>query len=538
MLNELEVSGVEDPYRDATEKGWDIVDGSALTDDLTLEADVVIVGSGAGGGTSAEILSAAGLKVVILEEGMLKSSDKFDMVERYGFTDLYQEGGLQTTGDAAIAVVQGRNVGGGTTINWCSTFRTPPQTLAHWQAEFGAEGCSPDEMAPYFEEMEKRLKVTKWPVPPNPNNAILQKGAEQLGYSWDVIPRNVEGCWDLGYCGVGCPIDAKKSMLVTTIPAALDNGSKLIYHVGVDSVTMTGDQVTGVVGYARVLNDAQRAPHKVTVTARHVVLAAGGIHTPGILLRSKVPDPYRRIGKRTFLHPVVVSYAQFNERIDPYYGAPQSIYSDHFTWSEGVTGPMGYKIEVIPLLPGTYATLAGGSGKLLEETMKKLPHTHGMMSFLRDGFHEESPGGSINLADDGRPVLDYQLSDYIRDGIRRALSSMTEIQFAAGAKATRPGHTKASWQTTLDGANAAINQLPMDSGKIGLSSAHVMGGCAMGEDERTCVTDSQGRFRLLENLSIFDGSLFPTSLGANPQMSIFGFAAKFSESLAADLGAK
>ena len=129
MLDKLEISGIQDPYANADEKGWDITNASALNEDLHLEADVVVVGTGSGGGTTADVLSAAGLKVILLEEGVLKSSDQFNMVEREGLTDLYQEGAMRNTKDGGILIAQGRNVGGGTTVNWCSTFRTPAQTL-------------------------------------------------------------------------------------------------------------------------------------------------------------------------------------------------------------------------------------------------------------------------------------------------------------------------------------------------------------------------------------------------------------------------
>ena len=380
--------------------------------------------------------------------------------------------------------------------------------------------------------MEQRLNVSKWAPPPNANNAVLQRGAEQLGYSWDTIPRNVAGCWDTGYCGVGCPVDAKKSMLVTTVPAALDRDATLIYRVEVQGVTISGGQVTGIEGYAKSPNGEVRTGRKVTVRARHTILAAGAINTPGILLRSNVPDPYGRIGKRTFLHPVTISLAQFDEPIDPFYGAPQSIYSDQFNWAEGVVGPMGYKLEVIPLLPGTFAAVVGGHGIPLENAIKRHAYTQGTMAFLRDGFHDDSQGGAVELGDAGTPILDYPVTEYIQDGARRALADMMEIQFAAGAKAVKPSHAEASWYSSLEEGLRALSELSFGWGKVRLSSAHAMGGCAMGEDETLCVTDSRGRFRHLGNLSIFDGSLFPTGLGANPQMSIFGFVHKF----AADLG--
>ena len=157
------------------------------------------------------------------------------------------------------------------------------------------------------------------------------------------------------------------------------------------------------------------------------------------------------------------------------------------------------------------------------------------MSFLRDGFHEESVGGSVEIGAGGTPVLDYPMNDYFYDGARRAYMSMMALQLAAGAERVRPAHVNGQWVSSEGAAKRMIDELDMAPGKLGLSSAHVMGGCAMGEDDSIAVTDSRGRFRHLDQLSIHDGSLFPTGLGTNPQMSIFGIAAKFSQELAAEL---
>ena len=178
----------------------------------------MIIGTGAGGGTAGEILSKAGLKVILVEEGPLKSSNKFDMQESSAYSDLYQEGMARGSKDGAFTIMQGRCVGGSTTVNWTSSFRTPDETLNHWTQQHHLEGFSPKEMAPWFELMEKRLNIHKWQKAPNANNQVLADGCDKMGYSWKTIPRNVSGCWDLGYCGTGCPTNAKQSMLVTTIP--------------------------------------------------------------------------------------------------------------------------------------------------------------------------------------------------------------------------------------------------------------------------------------------------------------------------------
>ncbi|MBB2496899.1 GMC family oxidoreductase [Aquipseudomonas ullengensis] len=528
---------VPDVFREGLARGWTTYDGSRLDKDLLLEADVAIIGSGAGGGTTAEILSAAGLRVLLIEEGPLKTSSDFKMQEADAYPALYQEGIGRMSKDGAITIMQGRAVGGTTLVNWTSSFRTPEPTLQHWAEAHNVKGHSPAEMAPWFEKMEQRLGVAPWAMPPNANNDVIKAGCEKLGYAWHVIPRNVRGCWNLGYCGMGCPTNAKQSMLVTTIPATLDKGGSLLYLARAERLLLDGERVVGLecVG----MDERCVAPNgrRIMVKARHYVLSGGGINTPALLLRSKTPDPHQRVGKRTFLHVVNFSAAQFDKVINPFYGAPQSIYSDHFQWTEGATGHMSYKLEVPPLQPALTSTLLGQFGVENALRMEQLPHTNVMLALLRDGFHPDSAAGTVELRSDGTPVLDYQMTDYTWDGIRRAFHSMAEIQFAAGAKAVLPVHADAGYVKTLDEAKALIDRLSLELYRTRLGSAHVMGGCAMGEDPTQAVTDSLGRHHQLENLSIHDGSLFPTSIGANPQLSVYGLTAKLASLLAERLKA-
>lgn len=523
---------VPDPFREGMARGWKTHDGSQLTDDLTLETDVAIIGSGAGGGTTAEILSAAGYKVLLIEEGPLKTSSDFKLLEDQAYTQLYQEGIGRMSKDGAITILQGRAVGGTTLINWTSSFRTPEPTLDHWAREHGVKGHSVEEMAPWFEKMEQRLGVAPWMIPPNANNDVIRKGCEQLGYSWHVIPRNVRGCWNLGYCGMGCPTNAKQSMMVTTIPATLEKGGELLYFARAEQLQIKDDKVTGLLCVAMDQRCVEPTGRRVNVKARHYVLAGGGINSPALLMRSKAPDPHERLGKRTFLHPVNMSAALFDEVINPFYGAPQSIYSDHFQWQHGATGKMSYKLEVPPLHPALAATLLGGFGGESAAHMQQLPHTHAMLALLRDGFHPDSSGGNVELRGDGSPVLDYHVSDYAWEGLRRAFHSMAEIQFAGGAKAVMPMHADARYVKNLAEARTLIDGLSLELYRTRLGSAHVMGGCAMGEDPKQTVTDSLGRHHQLSNLSIHDGSLFPTSIGANPQLSVYGLTAQLSSALA------
>jgi choline dehydrogenase-like flavoprotein len=529
---------IRDPVAEGVAAGWIVVDASRLAQDLSLTADVAIVGTGAGGGTSAEILAGAGLKVILIEEGPLKSSQDFHMREAEAYPDLYQESAARKTKDKGINILQGRCVGGSTTVNWTTCFRTPPQTLAYWQRAFGLTDLTVDGLAPWFARMEQRLQIQPWAVHPNENNDVLRRGAAKLDFDTGVIRRNVSRCWNIGYCGTGCPTNAKQSMLVTTIPAALSAGATLVTHCRAERLSRSGSRVTGIECSALDVSGIRPGAYKVRVSARHFIMAAGAIGTPALLLRSELPDPHQLVGKRTFLHPTCVSAAVMPDKVQGYAGAPQSIYSDHFLNAQPIDGPIGYKLEVPPLHPLLTATTLQGYGSAHAQLMRQLPYTQAIIALLRDGFHEQSPGGTVRLRGDGSPLLDYPLNEFVWDGMRRALLSMAEIQFAAGAKTVLPIHEEAAPHASWQAAKSAIAQLPLQVLKTRVVSAHVMGGCAMGSDERYSVVDSEGRYRGLENLWVFDGSVFPTSLGANPQLSIYGLVARQASRLADQLTRK
>jgi len=531
----MNTSPIADPIAAGLASGWQVTDCASLQRGLTLEADVVVIGSGAGGGVTADILAQAGLAVLIVEEGGLNSSKQFKMREADAYPALYQESAARKTRDKAINILQGRTVGGSTTVNWTSSFRTPPATLAHWQSHHSLAACTVASLAPWFEMMERRLHVSDWPVPPNENNDLLRRGAQVLGIPTAAIRRNVNGCWNLGYCGMGCPTNAKQSMLVTTIPAALSLGARLLVHARAERFVLQGDRVAGLQVAAMDGQGIEPTGVLVTVRARHYVLAGGAINSPALLLRSNAPDPHQLLGKRTFLHPTVISAGVFAQRVDAYAGAPQTVYSDHFLHAQPIDGAIGYKLEAPPLHPLLMATTMGGFGDAHAHTMRQFPHVHALLALLRDGFHAEASGGSVAIDRRGAPLLDYPLTPFIWDGVRRALLSMAEIQFAAGAHSVYPVHELASHYTSWRQARQAIEALPMKALLARVVSAHVMGGCAMSDDEHLGVTDGQGRYRGLANVSVHDGSLFPTSLGANPQLSIYALAARLASDLASAL---
>lgn len=514
--------------------------GGARSDvPAVLECDVAIIGSGAGAGITAELLSAAGLKLVIVEEGPLKSSRDFRQLESEAYPGLYQESAARKTADKAITILQGRCVGGSTTVNWTSSFRTPSPTLAYWRERFGLAELTDEAMSRWFLQAEQRLNIGPWLTPANANNDLLRRGALKIGVAAAPIQRNVKGCWNLGSCGLGCPTNAKQSMLVTTLPAALDRGATLLVETRAERFELQAGRIAALHCLAVQSNGAAANVARATrIFARHYVLAGGGINSPALLLRSSAPDPHGRLGTRTFLHPVVASRATMPQRVEGWAGAPQTIHSDHFLNVDPIDGPIGYLLEAAPLHPLIFSTTIVGFGQDAAKRLASMPNSHALVALMRDGFHSDAPGGRVKLRGDGSPELDYPLTDFVMAGARRAFLTMAEIQFAAGAQLVNTGHELAPDYLSWPQARDSIRSLPMKPLLTKFFSAHVMGGCGMAADASRGVVQPDGVHWQVDNLSVHDGSLFPTSIGANPQLSVYGLSTKLATQLAKRLSGR
>ncbi len=529
---------IEDPVRQGLSRGWKVHGGAHGAAPSTITCDVAIIGTGAGAGVTAELLTRAGLQVVLVEEGPLRSSHDFKQLEAVAYPALYQESAARKTRDKAVNILQGRCVGGSTVVNWTSSFRTPAATLQVWRDQYGLAEYDDAHLAPYFAEAERRLHISPWLAAPNENNDLLRRGAAKLGIPAAAISRNVRGCWNLGSCGMGCPTNAKQSMLVTTLPAALDRGATLLVETRATRFKFAHGRIQALECQPCALNGAILAGPGTRIQARHYVLAAGAINSPAVLLRSHAPDPHGRLGTRTFLHPVVMSAAVMPDKVEGWQGAPQSIYSDHFLETQPIGGPIGFKLEAPPLHPVIFASSVSGLGQEQAELLRNFPRTQVLLALMRDGFHPEAPGGAVHLRSDGSALLDYPLTPFVMDGARRAMLAMAEIQFAAGALRVLPVHEQAQPYASWAKASAAIQGLAMEPLLTKVVSAHVMGGCGMAATEDAAVVRPDGTHWQIENLSVHDGSIFPTSIGANPQLSIYGIVNKLAQALAKRLTGK
>lgn len=493
-----------------------------LTRDTEVSCDVCVVGSGAGGGVLAHALVEKGLSVVLLEEGPYATRRDFDMQEATAYPRFYQELGNRTTDDQAISILQGRAVGGGTTINWCACFRPPQKVLALWKDRHGVEGLTPDTLAPHLDWIEQRLNITEWSEALNRNNRILWDGLGMLGYARERVKRNVRQCANLGYCGLGCPTDAKQSTLVTVIPDAVERGLTLYANTFAERIESQGRRAVAV--HAQVLHPDTDKPTgvRVTVRPRVVAVCGGAINSPGLLLRSGL-EGRGNVGKRLFLHPVVASAAIFSDPVEAYYGAPLAVVSRHF--ADRGAGRVSFVIETPPVHPMLAATTFSGFGKSHQEMLEALPFTQAMIAISGDGILEEDEGGTVSLRDGARNRyhVRYPLQDFHWEALRLAQKEMAKLQFAAGARQVATLHTTPVVMKSVEELGL-IDAAPFEALRLKVLTAHQMGGCAMGKDAETSVVDSTLRYHDADNVFVVDGSAFPTSLGINPMETILGLA--------------
>ncbi|MGI9606915.1 MAG: GMC family oxidoreductase N-terminal domain-containing protein, partial [Acidimicrobiales bacterium] len=496
-----------------------------ITSETTLTADVVVVGSGAGGGTVAGVLSAAGHDVIVLEAGGYRNEADFTHLEADAYRDMYLDKALNTTADGGISILSGATLGGGTVINYTTSFETPPEVRSEWDREAGFDGVfSGDDYAASISAVSARLGVNSDHGWPSPRAQLMEKGLRDLGWHVDEMPRNAVGCTetDCGYCTLGCRIGAKQSTLVTWLQDAVDRGARIVTGAQVERVTTAGERATGV--------EARVGGHRLTVQARAVVLAAGSLNTPAVLLRSGLGGP--ATGRYLRLHPVTAVWGRFDERVDPWTGILQTRYSDQFADLDG--DGYGFRFETAPVHPLFPAAFLGWEdGASFKRDVLGLAHLDVGGVLLRDRDH-----GRVVVRRDGTPVWKYSISKHdqghIREGVRRG----AEMYLAAGASEVlsstiRPVRIRAG--QSLDAFMAGVDSIGYGSNQTSYFSFHQMGSARMGNDPETSVVNAQNRVHGVDGLFVMDGSCFPTASGVNPMLSIGSVAHRGASILAGEL---
>ena len=497
-----------------------IESGRDLSGNVTLDVDVVIVGSGAGGGMAARELSRLGASVVVLEEGSSLVEEDMTQREDEMIPKLYRDNGTTMTRDRAIHVLAGRSIGGSTLHNISLCKRTPDEILETWARDHNVSGCSPEDMAPVFASVERDLTITEVPETwRNANNRALQRGVERLGWRGGPLKHNRSGCRQSGFCEVGCPFDAKQNSSKVLLPEALDNGARVLSDTRVVRVAHDGKRATGVVAEALGVDGNPVA--NIRVNAKSVVLSGGAIGSALLAAGSDLPDPHDRLGRGLRLHPGVAVAGLFDEEIIGWKGVPQSFEctelldfapdSDRRVW---ITTAFAHPIGAAIMMPGF--------GKEHAEWMNRYRN----IAVLTAMLHDDSEG-RVTSDSDGRVVIDYELNESDRDQVLRGVKACARLLFAGGAKqvlipSVHPKVLRTPGAIdTLIPAAVLPHELPM-------TAVHPMGSLRMGDDPASAVVKSTGEHHQIRGLFVLDGSIFPTSLGVPPQVSIYSFSRHLS----------
>lgn len=501
-----------------------------ISQDTTLEADVVVIGSGAGGGVVAGELARTGKRVIVLEQGGYNYEGNFTWHEAQAMPELFLKRGALSTKDLGVIMLAGNTLGGGTVVNWMTSFRTPYPVLAEWDQFSGLNGCfTSSRLQRSFASVEQRIRVNTENSQHNRQNQLLFDGASALGYHAGVVPRNAVGCEQrCGSCNFGCRYGCCQSTMKTYLQDAYDHGARIIVRCSADKVLLEHGRAVGV---EASMKDAQTGrSYSVTVRAATVVVAAGALYSPLILLRSGLDNPH--IGRHLHLHPTAISVGVYPEKVNAWEGVLQSAYSSQFAHLDG---NYGYTLEAAPTHPGLFGLATPWySARNYRDEMRNISHLASIIVLTRDRGE-----GAVTVNRAGEPVVDYVVSAYDRKHILHGLRQGTRVHFAAGAQRVislqnKPTDLTRAEQEALQNQrlrefDRLIERRGLGANRVVLFSAHQMGTCRMGASPRTSVTDEHQQVHGIKGLFVCDSSVFPTACGVNPMLSIMGLAHEASQ---------
>ncbi len=469
---------------------------------LELEADVCVIGSGAGGSSTAAALAERGLSVIVLEEGRRWQPEQFQARSTWAFKHLYAGRGTRASrGNCVIPMPGGRGVGGSTLINSAICFRTPPAVLADWRENYGCSHLTDEWMGACFDRIWKTIGVTVNPpeVQRN-NNDIFRQGTEALGLNGAWMARSAPGCQGCGTCQQGCSTGGKLTIDRTFLALAVATGNVAVHaDCRVVGVETEGDRVLAVTGRTVKPGD-YTDDGTFRVKARAFVCSAGPIGSPRFLLDNGLSDG--PVGKNLHIHPTSGVIARFPQEIVPWEGVTQGYYVD--CWDEG------YLLQTFSMPPDQYFVSMPLPNEELLMMMRDLRH------YASAGVvvHDEDSIGSVTSSG-----LLYDLGELDRTRLLAGLRTAARVYFAAGATEVVAGIQDVPIMRSVGEIDAALHDgiAPFD---INLYASHPMGTCRMGAREGDSVVDPEGRVWGWKNLHVADASVFPTSLGVNPQVTV------------------
>jgi choline dehydrogenase-like flavoprotein len=476
--------------------------------DVSKSADVCVIGSGAGGAVVAKELAEAGRSVVVLEEGAHFTRRDYGRPLEM-FNQMYRcMSQVFMLGVPPFLLSLGKTIGGTTTVNSHTIFRIPEHVLAKWRGKYGLDHLTPESLEPVYRKVEEYLNVHEAEMELIGNNGrLFLEGARKLGYSAGLLKKNTRGCKGLGICQYGCPIDAKQSMNVTYVPDAVNAGASVYSQARADEIYTDSGRARGVAG---VIEGKGGARYRIEVDADAVVVAAGAVHTPSLLMKNKLANSSGKVGKNLVVHPVSRLWALYDEQVDMMKGISQGVYVDEFEGDGYFMEGISYPPEIVSIAAPPFV---GREHKEFMSNYRQLG-SFGVICW------DDASGRVVNNPLSREPMIFYQTSKKdvrkLAEGNRRA----AEIFFAAGARKV--------W-TNIQGYtefNSPRELLDFDAGKVRgthydvLMAFHPQGTCPMGVDPGESVVSPTGECHDVAGLYIADASVFPTSVERNPQLAI------------------
>jgi choline dehydrogenase-like flavoprotein len=499
------------------------------SDMLTIEADVCVVGSGAGGGVIAGTLTGAGKQVCVLEMGGYYNEADFNQLELWAYQNLYRAGGITQTETGSIALMAGANLGGGTTVNWTNCIRTTPWVREQWAREFGLEGLDGPDYDRHLDAVFERIGVTDRASDWNGPHERLREGCERLGYDFKVVTRNADpdryDAETAGYLGFGDQSGSKQGTLKTYLQDASDGGAQIVPRCRVERILVENGRAAGVEG---TYVDEQGRSAQVVVRAPQVVVAGGSLESPALLLRSGIGGP--AVGDYLRLHPATAVVGFYDEEQRGWWGAPQTGLSDHYA---NIEDGYGFLIEGTHASPGvTGSATPWESGRQHKEMLLRSPVAASFIFLIRDRGH-----GRVTIDRDGNARHHYDLTDELDlRNFRRGLVEMVRLHDAAGAGEVATLHRKLTrWRRgeDVDAFVDRVQQAPLTPYEHATFALHQMGSCRMGNDRATSVAGPWGELHDTPGVWIGDASAFPTASGTNPMVTTMALARRTAEAMQA-----
>lgn len=492
-----------------------------LRDGFDISADVVIIGSGAGGAVAAANCAAAGLKTVVLEAGPeLKREDMTRNAPMF-LAKYYWEGGMRLMqADNPIPTMQGRCLGGSTVVNSAIMLKLPEWVRREWVEDDGITTLKDESLDRCFERIFAGTSTAPTPLSvQGPRNLLVRDALDAAGVRNGPLPRAVVNCKGCADCVVGCEEGAKQSMDRTYIAEAVRSGAEVYTCSEVDRLTMEGNRAVGVTGRVIDIN-GWKTTGTFRVSAPRVILAAGATGTPCILQKSRV-NPRRLIGKKFDAHITGGSMAVMNQRVDPWVGATQG-------WGAISDEIQGLKFESLWADPSIMLVKWGGIG---ESFLRKLPDiSHALCAAVVYRGHGT---GTIKVRRDGTPRIKFKIPDSDAQTVFRGLKLLADGLFKVGAKYQHAGMLPVGPEFMRSEADTECLLSNKLKGKhLTMTANHVFGSCWMSADARSGPVDVNGKLRETEGIWVCDASLFPSPSAVNPQATVMALSDLVSRKLA------